>query len=129
MSPQAALVLRELSVRHDLYIVTGRSEVGLPLLRRWLRRHDLDERVAGVYMAPPGLRPAQHKLAVARMLSVDAHIDDDPRTAFHLAGSGVPHVYLLAHAPVHEQAPPGLQVVKSLREFADAIAARDEIPG
>ncbi len=123
MAPDAAPVLRDLSDRNEIYIVTGRSAVGEPLIRRWLRRHALDDKIAGVRMAPPGLRPAQHKLATARMLGMDAHIDDDPRTAYHLVEHGVPHVYLLDHAGAHGDAPlpPRLRLVRSLREFAQDI--------
>jgi hypothetical protein len=123
MHPDAAPLLRDLTERHDCFIVTGRSAAGMALLRRWLRRTDLDERIGGVYMAPPGLRPPQHKLAVARMLSLDAHIDDDPRTAYHLANHGVSRVFLLDHAGAHDDAhaPPALTIVRSLREFAGAI--------
>lgn len=123
MHPDAAPLLRELTERHHCFIVTGRSAAGMALLRRWLRRCDLDERVGGVYMAPPGLRPAQHKLAVARMLSLDAHIDDDPRTAYHLAKHGVDRVFLLDHAGAHGDAPvpEHLTLVRSLREFARAL--------
>jgi hypothetical protein len=76
-------------------------------------------------MAPAGLRPAQHKLATARLLGIDAHIDDDPRTAFHLARNGVARVYLYDHAGAHGDAPlpPNLTLVRSLREFADAVRA------
>ena len=125
MAPEAAPVLDRLSSAHEIYIVTGRSDAGEPLLRRWLRRHHLDTRIAGIRMAPPGLRPPQHKLAVARMLGIDAHIDDDPRTAYHLAESGVPHVYLYDHAGAHGDAPlpPRLALVRSLTAFADAITA------
>ena len=116
--PDAAAVLHELTAAHEVYIVTGRSWAGEPLVRRWLRGHGLDERIAGIRMAPPGLRPAQHKLATARILGIDAHIDDDPRTAYHLAKNGVPRVYLLDHAGAHGDAPlpPHLTLVRSLRE-------------
>ena len=119
------MVLHELTATHDVYVVTGRSWVGEPLVRGWLRGHRLDERIAGIRMAPPGLRPAQHKLATARVLGIDAHIDDDPRTAYHLAKNGVPRVYLLDHAGAHGDAPlqPRLTLVRSLREFADALRA------
>ena len=122
-APDAAAILHELAVAHEIFIVTARSQAGEQLLRRWLRRHKLDDRIAGIRMAPPGLRPAQHKLATARLLGIDAHIDDDPRTAHHLANNGVPHVYLLDHAGAHGDAPlpAGLMLVRSLREFADAI--------
>ena len=74
-------------------------------------------------MAPEGLRPAQHKLATARMLGIDAHIDDDPRTAYHLASNGVSRVFLLDHAGAHGDAPlpARLTLVRSLREFADVV--------
>jgi hypothetical protein len=122
-APDARGVLRELSAKHEIYIVTGRSDAGISLVRRWLERHGLESCVADIRMAPPGLRPAQHKLATAKMLGIDAHIDDDPRTAYHLAREGVPNVYLLDHAGAHSNAPlPGrLTLVRSLPEFADAI--------
>jgi hypothetical protein len=122
-APDAAAILHELANAHEIFIVTGRSRAGEPLLRRWLRRHNLDNRIAGIRMAPAGLRPAQHKLATARLLGIDAHIDDDPRTAYHLAKNGVPRVYLLDHAGAHGDAPlpEGLTLVRSLREFADAL--------
>ena len=125
-APDAAAVLHENANTHEIYIVTGRSWAGEPLVRRWLRGHKLDDRIAGIRMAPPGLRPAQHKLATARMLGIDAHIDDDPRTAYHLAKNGVERVYLLDHAGAHGEAPlpPHLTLVRSLRAFADAIAAQ-----
>jgi hypothetical protein len=123
MAPDAAPVLADLAQGHEVYIVTGRSVAGESLLRRWLRRHGLDSRIAGVRMAPPGLRPAQHKLATALMLGIDAHIDDDPRTAYHLAEHGVDRVYLYNHAGAHGDAPlpAHLTLVRSLREFADAM--------
>ena len=126
MSRDAAPVLRELTeAGHELYIVTGRSVSGLRIVQSWLRRERLDDRV-GVRMAPPGLRPPQHKLAVARMLRLDVHIDDDPRTAYHLARSGVARVYLLRHTAIAlpEPMPDGLVVVKSLREFASHVTER-----
>jgi hypothetical protein len=123
--PDASAILREIADAHEIFVVTGRSGAGAPLLRWWLRRHGLDERIVGIRMAPPGLRPAQHKLATARLLGIEAHIDDDPRTAYHLARNGVPRVYLLDHAGAHGDAelPPRLTLVRSLREFADALAA------
>jgi hypothetical protein len=125
MAPDAAQVLSDLSAGNEIYIVTGRSVAGEPLIRRWLHRHGLGGMIAGIRMAPPGLRPAQHKLATARMLAIDAHIDDDPRTAYHLAEQGVPHVYLLDHAGAHgdKPLPPRLHLVRSLREFAEDIRA------
>jgi len=125
MAGDAAETVRAVSPGNEIYIVTGRSVAGEPLLRRWLRRHGLDGRVAGIRMAPAGLRPAQHKLATARLLGIEAHIDDDPRTAYHLAQNGVPRVYLYDHAGAHGDAPlpPHLTLVRSLREFADALRA------
>ena len=122
-APDAASILHELADGHEIFIVTARSRVGEPLLRRWLRRHKLEDRIAGIRMAPEGLRPAQHKLATARLLGIDAHIDDDPRTAYHLANNGVSRVFLLDHAGAHGDAPlpAGLSLVRSLREFADAV--------
>ena len=124
-APDAATILRELSSQHEIYIVTGRSWSGEALVRWWLRRHNLQSSVAGIRMAPPGLRPAQHKLATVRILGIDVHIDDDPRTAYHLAKNGVEHVYLLDHAGAHGAAPlpPHLTLVRSLRDFADHLAA------
>ena len=125
MAPDAASVLRDVGSGNEIYIVTGRSIAGEQLLERWLRKHGLESKVAGIRMAPRGLRPPQHKLAVARMLGIDVHIDDDPRTAYHLAANGVPHVYLLDHANAHGDAPlpPHLSLVRSLRDFADAVRA------
>ncbi|HZP56012.1 MAG TPA: hypothetical protein VFC53_00500 [Dehalococcoidia bacterium] len=123
MSPDAAGVLRDLCAEHEVYIITGRSAAGEPLVRRWMRRHDLDARLAGLRMAPPGLRPSQHKLATAKMLGLDAHIDDDPRTAYYLAENGVPYVFLYDHAGAHGEAPlpQHLMLVRSLAEFGAAI--------
>lgn len=122
-APDARAVLHRLTEKHEVYIVTGRSQAGEPLVRRWLRKHDLADRIAGIHMAPPGLRPPQHKLATARMLGIDVHIDDDPRTAYHLANNGVSAVYLLDHAGAHGDAPlpPHLTLVRSLAAFADAV--------
>jgi uncharacterized HAD superfamily protein len=124
-APDAVAILREIADAHEIFIVTGRSIAGESLLRGWLRRSGLDDLIAGVRMAPPGLRPAQHKLATAHLLGIDAHIDDDPRTAYHLARNGVQRVYLLNHAGVQGDAelPSHLTLVRSLREFADALAA------
>ena len=52
MAPGAAEVVRNLSERNEIYIVTGRSVAGEPLLRRWLRRHGLQDRFTGLRMAP-----------------------------------------------------------------------------
>ena len=123
IAPGAAATLHALAEDHTLYIVTGRSAAGESLLHWWLRRHKLTDRITEVRLAPSGLRPAQHKLAIARMLNIDAHIDDDPRTAYHLARNGVPRVYLLAPhaAPATPDAPPALTIVRTLKEFRDAI--------
>jgi hypothetical protein len=125
-APDARDVLAELSASHDVYIVTGRSAAGMQLMQRWLRSKKLDDRIAGVRMAPAGLRPAQHKLATARMLGIDVHIDDDPRTAYHLAKHGV-RVCLLDHAGAHGDTllPEGLTLVTSLRDFADRLRGLD----
>jgi len=130
MAPDAADVLRNLGAAHELYIVTGRSAQGEALLQRWLRRHKLDDKVLAVRMAPRGLRPSQHKLAIAKMLAIDAHIDDDPRTAFYMARNGVPRVYLLdhAHAASGVDLPPGLEVVYSLKEFEERVQASTSSP-
>ena len=84
----------------------------------------LDGCVSGIEMAPPGLRPAQHKLARARMLGIEAHIDDDPRTAYYLAEHGVPRVFLLNHAGGHTDTalPPRLALVRTIGEFAAALS-------
>ncbi len=122
MAPEAAPVLRELARDHEVYVVTGRSEAGRALIARWLRRAGLADRV-GLRMAPPGLRPAQHKLAVCKMLGIDVHVDDDPRTAYYLAERGVPRVYLLDHAGAHGDAPrpPRLALVRSLVEVMRSL--------
>ena len=125
MSPDAAPVLRDLASRgHEATIVTGRSVAGQQIIERWLAREGL-EGVIGVHLAPPGLRPPQHKLAVARILQLDVHIDDDPRTAYHLANNGVPLVYLLQHTSIQidAPAPAHLVVVHSLLEFASHLLA------
>ncbi len=121
-SPEAAAVLHELAAEHELYIVTGRSRAGIGLVRGWLRRRGLDGCFRDIRMAPPGLRTAQHKLATARMLGIDAHIDDDPRTAFYLAEHGL-RVFLLDHANARGDAPPppNLTVVTSLQDFAERL--------
>jgi hypothetical protein len=126
MSPDAAALLRELDAAgHEIYIVTGRSAAGEPLIRGWLRRHGLEPSVAGVRMAPPGLRPSQHKLATARIERLDAHIDDDPRTAYYLAANGVARVFLYDHAGAHGDAtpPPNLRLVRTLRELPQLLGA------
>jgi hypothetical protein len=121
-------VLRRLGAAHELHIVTGRSAAGAGALRRWLEREGLAPFLAAVHMAPAGLRPAQHKLAVARMEGIDAHVDDDPRTAYHLAHNGVRRVYLLDHAGAHGDTPlpAQLTLVRSLREFADGVTGEDD---
>ncbi|MHB8375928.1 MAG: hypothetical protein ACYDEB_03120, partial [Dehalococcoidia bacterium] len=122
MAPDAAPVLRELAREHEVYVVTGRSEAGRALIARWLRRAGLADRV-GLRMAPPGLRPAQHKLAVSKMLGIDTHVDDDPRTAYYLAEHGVPRVYLLDHAGAYGAAPrpPRLALARSLVEVVRSL--------
>jgi hypothetical protein len=119
-APDAKAILERLAREHELHVVTGRSARGLPLMKRWLKARGWSECFAGIHMAPSRLRPPQHKLAVARMVGIETHIDDDPRTAYHLAAHGVP-VYLLDHAGAHgNEAPPErVTLVRSLREFAD----------
>jgi len=122
MAPDAADVLGRLGKGNELYIVTGRSVQGAAIVSRWLRRAGMQDSVA-LRMAPPGLRPAQHKLATARIAGIDAHIDDDPRTAYYLAEHGVPRVYLLDHAGAHGEhaLPANITLVRSLREFVEAV--------
>jgi phosphoglycolate phosphatase-like HAD superfamily hydrolase len=124
---EAARTLHELrAAGHELLIVTGRSAQGEPLLRRWLRRHRLYDPIAEIRMAPVGLRPPQHKLAIAKMRAVDVHIDDDPRTVFYLARNGVPRIFLLDHAGAlgGVALPSTTHAVRTLPEFATAIASR-----
>jgi len=125
ITADAATVVRALAARHELYVVTARTKAGESLLRRWLRRHGIEDCFAGFSLAPPGLRGPQHKLATARTLGIGAHIDDDPRTAYHLASNGVERVFLYDHAGAHGDAPPPahLTLVRSLTEFADAVLA------
>src|SRR5207253_9581036 len=123
-SSETTVMISVMSARHKDYIITGRSVAGEPLIRRWLRSHALDGCVSGIEMAPPVLRPSQHKLARALMLGIEAQIDDDPRTAYYLAEHGVPRVFLLDHAGVHGDAPvpPRLALVRTIGEFAAAVA-------
>ena len=125
MTPDAASVVRALAARHELWVVTARTVAGEPLLRRWLRRHGVEECFTGVRLAPRGLRGPQHKLATARMLGIGAHVDDDPRTAYHLANNGVESVFLYDHAGAHGDAPlpQHLTLVRSLKDFADVLLA------
>ena len=115
-------ILRQLALEHELFIVTGRSKMGQPQMERWLAGAGWRDYISGIWMAPEGLRPAQHKLGVARMIGIGAHIDDDPRTSYHLANNGV-RTYLLDHAGAHGDAepPPGLTLVRSLRDFAARV--------
>jgi hypothetical protein len=129
-APDARDALQALrAAGHEAHIVTGRSAAGAGVLRRWLRRHGLDGLVADVHMAPPGLRPAQHKLASARMHGLEAHIDDDPRTAYYLAEHGVATVYLYDHSGAHgdESPPANVVLVRSLRGFVEAVTARASV--
>jgi hypothetical protein len=121
-APEAKAILESLAREHELHVVTGRSAKGLPLMERWLKARGWRHCFAGIHMAPSGLRPPQHKLAVATMVGIETHIDDDPRTAYHLAAHDVP-VYLLDHAGAHGDEPPPVRVtlVRSLREFADKV--------
>jgi hypothetical protein len=122
-APDAHGVLRDVSAANEVYIVTGRSWSGERIVRSWLKRHKLEGCITDVRMSPPGLRPPQHKLATGLMLGIDAHIDDDPRTAYHLANNGV-RTYLLDHANAHGDTPPpaNLTLVRSLRDFAEAVS-------
>ncbi len=115
-------ILEQLAREHELFIVTGRSRKGEALMERWLKARGWRDFVSGIWMAPSGLRPPQHKLAVARMLGIDAHIDDDPRTAYHLAGEGI-RSYLLDHANAHGEAavPENLTLVSTLTDFVDKL--------
>jgi hypothetical protein len=92
-------------------------------MERWLKARGWRDYISGIWMAPSGLRPPQHKLAVAQMLGIDAHIDDDPRTAYHLAEHTV-RSFLLDHAGAHGDAPvpEHLRLVSSLSDFAAKIA-------
>jgi hypothetical protein len=122
MNPHARETLRTLAAQHELHIVTGRSVSGLRLMGHWLRSRGLDGYISGIHMAPEGLRPPQHKLAIAKTLGIGVHIDDDPRTAWHLAANGVP-AYLLDHANAHgdETPPAGVTLIRSLGEFVAGV--------
>lgn len=116
------LILEQLAAHHELFLVTGRSRIGQPQMEKWLKARGWRDRFAGICMAPGGLRPAQHKLAVAKMHGIGAHIDDDPRTAYHLAKHGV-QTYLLDHANAHGDTPlpENLMLVRSLSDFASKV--------
>jgi hypothetical protein len=92
-------------------------------MEKWLKARGWRDCFTGIWMAPGGLRPPQHKLAVAKMVHIDAHIDDDPRTAYHLARHGV-QTYLLDHANAHGDTPPpeNLTLVRSLNDFAATMS-------
>lgn len=124
-SAEARELLAEMARDHEIFVVTGRSRAGQRLLGRWLRTHGFQPYVRSVHMAPPGLRPAQHKLATSRTLGLQAHIDDDPRTAYYLARHGVEHVYLYDHAGAHgdEPLPPRLVLLRRLNELAELARA------
>jgi hypothetical protein len=95
-----------------------------------MRRHRIEDCFADVCMSPPGVTSPQHKLAGSRLLSLDAHIDDDPRTAFHLARETAMRVFLLDHANARGDAepPPNLEVVTSLADFRDRLASAETSP-
>lgn len=124
-SPEGRALVADLAGEHELFIVTGRSRAGRQILGRWLRTHGLEQYFGGIHMAPPGLRPAQHKLATSRMLALQAHIDDDPRTAYYLARHGVERVYLYDHAGAHGDVPlpPRLTLLRRLGELAELVRA------
>jgi hypothetical protein len=115
-------ILELLAAQHELFLVTGRSRIGQPQMEKWLKARGWRDCFAGIWMAPGGLRPPQHKLAVAKMIGIGAHIDDDPRTAYHLAKHGVA-TYLLDHANAHgDSTPPdGLTLVRSLADFVTKV--------
>ena len=79
-------------------------------------------------MAPVGLRPPQHKLAVAKMLAVDMHIDDDPRTAFYMARNGLRYVFLLDHAGAlgGAELPANVHIIPALSNLPGQIRAVTE---
>jgi FMN phosphatase YigB (HAD superfamily) len=112
-------ILEQLAAHHELYLVTGRSRIGQPQMEKWLRARGWRDSFAGIWMSPAGLKAPQHKLAVAKMQGIGTHIDDDPRTAYHLARHGV-QTYLLDHANAHGETPPpdNLTLVRSLSDFA-----------
>lgn len=120
--PAGGDVLRKLAESHEVFIVTGRSRKGQALLERWLRNQKWRGYITDIWMAPSGLRPPQHKLAVAQMIGIDAHIDDDPRTAYHLAEHGV-RSFLLDHANAHGDVPlpDNLTLVGSLSDFVTKV--------
>jgi hypothetical protein len=122
-APNVRDVLSGMAAEHELFLVTARGDDGIGVLRRWLRRHRIDGCFTDVCMSPPGVTSPQHKLAGARLLSLDAHIDDDPRTAFHLAQETSMRVFLLDHANARgDAAPPAnLEVVESLADFAGRV--------
>jgi len=124
-APDARDVLLRLAAAHELHIVTGRSDAGRPIVERWLRREGLGACFTRVWMAPPGVSSPQHKLAVARIAGIDAHIDDDPRTAWYLARHGVKRVWLLDHADARGEAPlpPGVELLPALAALPEAIGA------
>jgi hypothetical protein len=86
-------------------------------------RHRLDDALqASAWRRPVSVPRSTNRNGA--LLGIAAHIDDDPRTAYHLANNGVERVYLLDHAGAHGDAPPPphLTLVRSLQEFAEAIA-------
>jgi hypothetical protein len=93
----AADFLRQLAPHFRLYLVTAR---GLPAARHtrgWLERNGLWRYLDGlIFRAGPEMRPYQFKAATIAALQPFWHVDDDGRTAMHVASRSGRPVLLIA---------------------------------
>ena len=116
----ALRVLGQLSERHEVTIVTARSDHQAAFARRWLSARGLGMRVVNTSPAP--------KTAICAALGIDLLLDDDIvrySSALHVAGTP-PVLFEQPHDRGLER-PEGLLAVEDWTSFAELVRGLDGV--
>lgn len=110
--PGAERFLRELAADYRLILVTARGRAAAPWTRRWLRRSGLWPYLDGLaFRIDPQQPPYAYKAATVAQLRPAWHIEDDGRTAMHVAHKAGCPVVLLAWPQNAGEYPPEIHRV------------------
>jgi uncharacterized HAD superfamily protein len=125
LMPGADAFLRELAPHFRLYLVTARGRPAARRTRAWLERNGLWRYLDGlVFREGPEMPPYQFKAGAIAALQPWWHIDDDGRTAMHVAQRSGRPVLLIAWPGNVGAYPQGIVRVESLAAGAAYLLHR-----